>query len=111
MKHVGLNTVRRRRASVVLPELLSPESPNMNAPELALAIVVFFVEMARGDGWMDGWLGLAGELVLILTVVVIGFWLPNGQVGLDTIKPDDSFGCGNYWCTMCIAAISLAFNE
>lgn len=59
---------------------------------------------------MDG-LAWRGNWFLLLRSWSLAFGLRVTQVGLDIIKPDDSFGCGNYWCTMCIAAISLAFNE
>lgn len=41
MEHDGPNTVRRRRESVVLPELDRPERPSMNAFPLDLAMLVF----------------------------------------------------------------------
>lgn len=40
MKHDGLNAVRRRRASVVFPEVDRPERPNMNAFSLGLAMLI-----------------------------------------------------------------------
>lgn len=74
MKHDGLNAVRRRRASVVFPEVDRPERPNMNAFSLGLAMLIETTGSCRVVMAGAGFFGKDLADKSILVPIIIDFY-------------------------------------